>query len=125
MVTESKTKDNKPHPKVPADLQPGRVLVTLDDEIDNFEEEVLQHRSDGGDGTDHFIPFRLSHGIYGQRQENTQMVRVKLPYGGVHSRPDGRLCHACCQVLRIGTRAYNHKGKLSIPFSYPSMTCPT
>lgn len=83
MVTESKTKDTKPHPKVPADLQPGRVLVTLDDEIDNFEEEVLQHRADGGDGTDHFIPFRLSHGIYGQRQENTQMVRVKLPYGGV------------------------------------------
>ncbi len=30
-----------------------------------------------------FRPFRLLHGIYGQRQENQQMVRVKLPYGGI------------------------------------------
>jgi len=30
-----------------------------------------------------FKPKRLRFGIYGQRQPGVQMVRVKLPYGGV------------------------------------------
>ena len=29
------------------------------------------------------VVFRLSRGIYGQRQADAQMVRIKLPYGGV------------------------------------------
>jgi len=32
---------------------------------------------------DKFIGFRLKQGVYGQRQPNVQMIRVKLPFGGV------------------------------------------
>ena len=32
---------------------------------------------------DEFIGFRLKQGVYGQRQPDVQMVRVKLPFGGV------------------------------------------
>src|SRR3990170_1154829 len=71
------------HPNVPADLQPGRVFVTLDEELDNFERESRRFRGDEDGLLDEFRPFRLMHGVYGQRQEDTQMIRVKLPYGGV------------------------------------------
>ena len=32
---------------------------------------------------DEFIKFRLKQGVYGQRQPDVQMIRVKLPFGGV------------------------------------------
>ncbi len=35
---------------------------------------------------DQFRPFRLKHGIYGQRQPGVQMVRVKIPSGLVTAR---------------------------------------
>src|SRR3990172_4217082 len=74
---------HKAHPKVPADLRPGRVFVTLDEEIENFQREVRRFRQDEEGLRDEFTPFRLRQGVYGQRQENQQMVRVKLPFGGV------------------------------------------
>jgi len=76
-------KPQRAHPNVPADLQPGRVFVTLDEELDNFERESRRFRGDEDGLVNEFRPFRLMHGVYGQRQENTQMIRVKLPYGGV------------------------------------------
>src|SRR4030067_760572 len=74
---------HRAHPNVPAALQPGRVFVTLDEEIENFELEGRRFRGDEDGLVNEFRPFRLMHGIYGQRQEDTQMIRVKLPYGGV------------------------------------------
>ncbi|MEX0801020.1 MAG: nitrite/sulfite reductase [Dehalococcoidia bacterium] len=82
-VQDKPGKTHRSHPSVPADLKPGRVFVTLDEEIDNFERETRRYRSDEDGLLDEFRPFRLMHGVYGQRQENTQMIRVKLPYGGV------------------------------------------
>ena len=32
---------------------------------------------------DIFKPFRLQYGIYGQRQTGVQMVRIKIPFGGI------------------------------------------
>ena len=32
---------------------------------------------------DEFIKFRLKQGVYGQRQADVQMIRVKLPFGGI------------------------------------------
>ncbi len=32
---------------------------------------------------DEFIKFRLKQGVYGQRQPDVQMIRVKLPFGGI------------------------------------------
>jgi len=49
-------------------------------EIDNFEKEATAFIAGGGLGDD-FRPFRLQHGIYGQRQDDAQMIRVKIPHG--------------------------------------------
>ena len=80
---QSKTNGHRAHPKVPTELKPGHVFVTLDEEIENFEREARRFRQDEEGQLEEFRPFRLMHGIYGQRQEDNQMVRVKLPYGGV------------------------------------------
>ena len=82
-VKEKRPDSYRAHPAVPADLQPGRVLVTLDEEIENFKQEARRFRTDEEGLLGEFRPFRLMQGIYGQRQENTQMIRIKLPYGGV------------------------------------------
>ncbi len=59
------------------DLEP-----LVKNEIDNFEKEANAFIEGGGLGDD-FRPFRLQHGIYGQRQDDAQMIRVKLPHGTV------------------------------------------
>ena len=52
------------------------------EEIETFEAEA--QRVLGGDlSTDIFKPFRLQYGIYGQRQPGVQMVRIKIPFGGL------------------------------------------
>lgn len=51
-------------------------------EIDNYERETRAFLRGAGLG-DGFRPFRLLHGIYGQRQDNAQMVRVKIPHGSL------------------------------------------
>jgi sulfite reductase (ferredoxin) len=52
------------------------------EEIETFEAEAL--RTLAGDiSTDLFKPFRLQYGIYGQRQPGVQMVRIKIPFGGI------------------------------------------
>ena len=38
---------------------------------------------DGQTEEDEFIKFRLKQGVYGQRQPDVQMIRVKLPFGGI------------------------------------------
>jgi len=59
-----------------------RVARIIPEEIENFEDEVKRFRA-GAWLDDEFIKFRLRQGIYGQRQPNRQMIRVKVPYGGV------------------------------------------
>ncbi|HEV8242671.1 MAG TPA: sulfurtransferase TusA family protein [Nitrospirales bacterium] len=53
-------------------------------EIESFEEEAAKVLS-GELSLDMFRPFRLQHGIYGQRQPGVQMVRIKIPFGGLNS----------------------------------------
>lgn len=52
------------------------------EEIETFEAEALRTLA-GELPTDIFKPFRLQYGIYGQRQPGVQMVRVKIPFGGI------------------------------------------
>jgi len=52
----------------------------IEEEIRIFEERAKQLRR-GEITEDQFRPFRLKHGIYGQRQSGVQMVRVKIPSG--------------------------------------------
>ena len=53
-------------------------------EIESFEEEVAKLLK-GDVSLDTFRPFRLQHGIYGQRQPGVQMIRIKIPFGGLTS----------------------------------------
>ena len=52
------------------------------EEIETFEDEVARLQS-GDTPDDIFKPFRLQYGIYGQRQPNVQMVRIRIPFGGI------------------------------------------
>jgi sulfite reductase beta subunit-like hemoprotein len=61
---------------------PGHVIPILEDEFDDFRSEAGGFLA-GEKGEDTFIPFRLKQGVYGQRQADVQMIRVKLPFGGV------------------------------------------
>jgi sulfite reductase beta subunit-like hemoprotein len=61
---------------------PGHVIPIIEREFDDFDNEAEQFLS-GQLAEDQFIGFRLKQGVYGQRQPDVQMVRVKLPFGGV------------------------------------------
>ncbi len=62
--------------------EPGLVLPVLQKELEDFTTEA--HRFLKGEWEEaQFIGFRLKQGVYGQRQPNVQMIRVKLPFGGV------------------------------------------
>ena len=51
-------------------------------EIDTFD--LFVRRFWRGEITpEEFKRFRLQHGVYGQRQEGVQMIRVKIPWGGL------------------------------------------
>ena len=52
------------------------------EEIETFEVEALRMAS-GDVSVDLFRPFRLQYGIYGQRQAGVQMIRIKIPFGGL------------------------------------------
>lgn len=61
---------------------PARVLPVLEKELEDFRSEA-RHFLDGEREEIPFIGFRLKQGVYGQRQPGVQMIRVKLPFGGV------------------------------------------
>jgi len=61
---------------------PGHVIPILEREFDDFDTESTRFLKGDLEG-DEFIKFRLKQGVYGQRQADVQMVRVKLPMGGV------------------------------------------
>ena len=61
---------------------PG-IIPFMEDEIQRFDAEVDRFRTGELDNTA-FTPFRLRQGVYGQRQADVQMIRVKLP-GGIAS----------------------------------------
>jgi sulfite reductase beta subunit-like hemoprotein len=61
---------------------PGHVIPIIEREFDDFDNEAEQYLA-GEKPELEFIGFRLKQGVYGQRQPDVQMVRVKLPFGGV------------------------------------------
>src|SRR5579872_5179162 len=59
--------------------------TTVRQEIETFRERAEQFLA--GEITENeFRPFRLKHGIYGQRQAGVQMVRCKIPSGLLTAR---------------------------------------
>ncbi|HEY3865259.1 MAG TPA: nitrite/sulfite reductase [Solirubrobacteraceae bacterium] len=61
---------------------PGHVIPIIEREFDDFKTEAGKFLQ-GDMPEDEFIKFRLKQGVYGQRQADVQMIRVKLPFGGV------------------------------------------
>ena len=61
---------------------PGHIIPILEREFDDFRTEATKFLA-GETPEDEFIKFRLKQGVYGQRQPDVNMVRVKLPFGGV------------------------------------------
>ena len=56
------------------------VIPYMEHETVSLEEEIRAFRA--GERTDvQFMPFRLRQGVYGQRQADAQMMRVKIPGG--------------------------------------------
>jgi sulfite reductase beta subunit-like hemoprotein len=69
------------NPEVVQDV-PGHVIPILEREFDDFDSEAAKFLRGDTPETE-FIGFRLKQGVYGQRQPDVQMCRVKLPWGGV------------------------------------------
>jgi sulfite reductase beta subunit-like hemoprotein len=68
-------------PEVREDV-PGRVIPIIEREFDDFDTESQRYLRGELEETE-FIKFRLKQGVYGQRQPDVQMIRVKLPFGGI------------------------------------------
>ena len=65
------------------DNVPGHVIPILEREFDDFDTEAASFLR-GEQTEEQFIGFRLKQGVYGQRQPDVQMCRIKLPFGGVN-----------------------------------------
>src|SRR5882724_6854734 len=61
---------------------PGHVIPILEREFDDFDTTAAKFMRGDMEEVD-FIGFRLKQGVYGQRQPDVQMIRVKLPMGGI------------------------------------------
>ncbi len=59
-------------------------IIELERKIHEFHEGKLDEEK--------FRSLRLARGVYGQRQQGVQMIRIKLPYGKVTSRQLLRIC---------------------------------
>src|SRR5919197_3310518 len=62
---------------------PGHVIPILEREFNDFDTEAGKFLR-GETQEEEFIKFRLKQGVYGQRQANVQMIRTKLPFGGIN-----------------------------------------
>ena len=94
---------------------PGTVLPILTEELKDFETEATRFLAGGYEEEAVFQGYRLKQGVYGQRQANVQMTRVKLPFGGVTSRPDGRLRRAGRAPRAAAQGAHHHPPELPVP----------
>ncbi len=61
---------------------PGHLIPAIEREFDDFDTEAGSFLR-GEQSEEQFIGFRLKQGVYGQRQPDVQMIRVKLPMGGI------------------------------------------
>ncbi|HBK78432.1 MAG TPA: hypothetical protein DDZ83_01900 [Nitrospinae bacterium] len=66
------------------ETKPLSVIPILPEEYDDFETEAGKFRR-GEIEEKKFMGYRLKRGVYGQRQADVQMVRVKIPFGGLNA----------------------------------------
>jgi sulfite reductase beta subunit-like hemoprotein len=94
-------------PEIQSDPQPFEIQHdrTVREEIETFRVRANQFLA-GQITEDEFRPFRLKHGIYGQRQPGVQMVRCKIPGGLLTATQAG-------QLARIADEFGGGRGHLS------------
>ncbi|HET6277855.1 MAG TPA: nitrite/sulfite reductase, partial [Candidatus Polarisedimenticolia bacterium] len=81
---------------------PGRSFAS-DKDLEEFV-TTLEAYERGDISAAAFKTFRLHRGIYGQRQEGVQMIRVKIPQGIL----DGGQLRALARVARDFSRGFGH-----------------
>lgn len=64
---------------------PEKISKAAKKDIIELEKKIQEFRA-GNIPEDKFKHFRLTRGVYGQRQTGVQMIRIKLPYGKVTSQ---------------------------------------
>src|SRR5436190_3397852 len=76
-------------------------------DIIDLEKKITLFR-DGKIDSEKFRSLRLARGVYGQRQEGVQMVRIKLPFGKVTVKQLRTICDVAdeysSRVLHATTR---------------------
>ena len=72
--------------------RPNVIIPFLPEEVDYFEGRVREFQTGDADPTA-FRAFRLTQGVYGQRQPGNQMFRVKIPLGRLTPDQLGVLGH--------------------------------
>lgn len=63
----------------------------VEKDILELERKIHQFK-EGGLDEEKFRSLRLARGVYGQRQQGVQMIRIKLPYGKVTANQLHRIC---------------------------------
>jgi len=85
-----------------APAAPPRRFASAED-IEEFV-RVLESYERAEIGPDEFKTFRLTRGIYGQRQDDVQMIRVKIPQGVLNAAQ----LRSLATVARDYSRGYGH-----------------
>ncbi|GAA3513389.1 nitrite/sulfite reductase [Aquimarina addita] len=67
-------------------------IIELANKIEQFHKGKIDEEK--------FRSLRLARGVYGQRQEGVQMIRIKLPYGKVLSNQLRRICSVSDEYSR-------------------------
>src|SRR5215208_4101406 len=103
--TTTGRKGSLANPEVREDV-PGHVIPILQREFDDFDNEAEKYL--GGDTPENeFIGFRLKQGVYGQRQPDVQIIRVKLPWAASRPgrwRPSRPRSSSSCRSRRATSR---------------------
>ena len=96
------------------------MIPSIEREFDDFDTEAGKFL-DGQTPEDQFIGFRLKQGVYGQRQPDVQMIRVKLPMGGITPEQMER-SRTWSRSTRRSTRATSRPARTS---RSTTSRCPT
>ena len=90
------------------------IIDFMPQEIDDFELQLKRFQAGEFDETD-FQAFRLKQGVYGQRQPDSQMVRVKAPFGGLTAEQLDALGVFAEKYAPPQQRARNYARELPVP----------